>query len=69
MKKAIRVLLVGVAYFFALVVYIPILTYIKTWMLGLPYDLLETIPVAIKFALYGSIVVVIILALGAKIKK
>lgn len=29
MKKAIRVLLVGVAYFFALVVYIPILTYIK----------------------------------------
>lgn len=69
MSKAIRVVLVGVAYFVALLMFIPILTYIKAWLLGIPFDLSVVMPIALKFALYGAGVVALLLALGAKVQR
>jgi len=68
-SKAIRVVLVGVAYFVALLMFIPILTYIKAWLLGIPFDLSVVMPTALKIALYGAGVVALLLALGAKVQR
>jgi len=68
-SKAIRVVLVGVAYFVALLMFIPILTYIKAWLLGIPFDLSVVMPIALKFALYGAGFVALLLALGAKVQR
>ena len=69
MSKAIRVVLVGVAYFVALLMFIPILTYIKAWLLGIPFDLSVVMPIALKFALYGAGFVALLLALGSKVQR
>lgn len=69
MSKAIRVVLVGVAYFVALLMFIPILTYIKAWLLGIPFDLSVVMPIALKSALYGAGFVALLLALGAKVQR
>jgi len=68
-SKAIRVVLVGVAYFVALLMFIPILTYIKAWLLGIPFDLSVVMPIALKFALYGAGFVALLLALGSKVQR
>jgi hypothetical protein len=49
--------------------FIPILTYIKAWLLGIPFDLSVVMPIALKFALYGAGFVALLLALGAKVQR
>jgi hypothetical protein len=69
MRKEGRVLLVGIAYFFAFLVFIPMLTFIKAWLLGVPFDLSIIMPGVLTSACYGSGVVIVILALAAKVRK
>ncbi|WP_285401942.1 hypothetical protein [Luteibacter sp. ME-Dv--P-043b] len=64
MKKMLWVLLFGIFSFFAFIVFIPILAYIKTWMLGLPFDLWAVMPIVVKFGAYGAVMVMVVVALG-----
>jgi len=69
MKKGVRVLLVGIAYFFAFLIFIPVITFIKAWLLGVPFVLSIIMPGVLASACYGAGVVIVILGLAAKVKK
>lgn len=69
MKKFVKVSFVGIAYFFAFLIFIPTLTFLKAWLLGVPFDLSIIMPGVLKSACYGAGVVIVILALGATVRR
>jgi len=69
MKKFVKVLFVGIAYFFAFLIFIPTLTFLKAWLLGVPFDLSIIMSGVLKSACYGTGVVIVILALGATVRR
>jgi len=69
MGKGGRVLLVGIAYFVAFLIFIPVITFIKALLLDVPFVLSVIMPGVLASACYGAGVVTVILALAAKVKK